>query len=157
MSYRSNQAFRAVAATALLTALGGTGTALAAAPTIETFPVNETFPDEILSEACGVDVTTTVIGQGKLRTLDEGTGIQSVLSIKVSGTAVAGDNVYRFRDVGADVVTVRSDGTVVELKTGQDPTDEFIGATMINVITGEVILEPTNSTDTTAACDALTG
>ena len=158
MSYRSIRAGRVAAAAGLFTAvIGGTGTALAAAPTFETIPIEDQFTDEFLTEICGVDVTTTATGQIKIRTFEDGTGIQSVLSINVRLTARADGNVYKFQDVGADVVTVRPDGTVVELSTGQVPFG-FTGALMVNMATGEVILEPTHNTegDLDEACDALT-
>lgn len=55
-------------------------------------------------------------------------------------TATAGDNTYRFRDVGADQVRVTKDGAILSI-IRQVPLD-FIGVLEINLDTGEVVHEP---------------
>lgn len=72
-------------------------------------------------------------------------------------TATAGDNAYRFRDVGADHVVVKKDGTEILSIIGQIPFD-FLGILKINLTTDEVIHEPRHdiSGRLEEACAALT-
>ncbi|MGH3013979.1 MAG: hypothetical protein ACRDOP_12940 [Gaiellaceae bacterium] len=132
--------------------------AAAAKPTIERFDVDESFPDDFLTEACGVPVTTTATGHVILRTFPgEGTGVVELRTINVGLAARAGDNVYRFRDVGADLVRVEPDGTAILMITGQVPF-EFTGVLKIDLDTGETILEPHHSLEgrIEEACAKLT-
>jgi hypothetical protein len=135
------------------------GVATGAAPTMERINVDETFVDDDLTEACGVPVTTTALGHVIVRTFSgEGTGIAQVNNISVGLTATAGDRTFRFRDVGADVVQIKPDGTLVLLITGQVPF-AFAGVLKINPETEEVILEPRDRSEEqlAKACKALTG
>jgi hypothetical protein len=144
-------------ATMTVAALLASGAA-AAKPTIERFDVDESFPDDFLTEACGVPVTTTARGHVILRTFPgEGTGVVELRTINVGLTARAGDNVYRFRDVGADLVRVEPDGTAILMITGQVPF-EFSGVLKIDLDTGETILEPQHSLEgrVEEACAKLT-
>jgi hypothetical protein len=146
-----------LAATMAVAAVFAAGAA-AAKPTIERFQVDESFPDDFLTEACGVPVTTTARGHVILRTFsDNGTGPVELRTINVGLTARAGDNVYRFRDVGADLVRVEPDGTVILMITGQVPF-EFSGVLKIDLATGETILEPQHSLEgrVEEACAKLT-
>ena len=119
-----------------------TGVAAGAAPTIERLNIDETFTDDLLTDACGIDVTTTVHGFVIERIFSgEETGVAQVNTISIGITATAGDRTFRVRDVGADVVQVKPDGTLVLLITGQVPF-EFAGVLKINPETEEVILEP---------------
>ena len=114
--------------------------------------------DEFLSDACGVPVTIDVVGHVTIRTFDGGgKGPERVLTINLEITAHAGDNVYRFRDVGADVLRVAPDGTTILMIVGQIPFD-FTGVLKLNEDTGEAILEPQHSPRKRldAACAALT-
>ena len=133
--------------------------ATAAAPTIEHIAVNDLgVVDEFLSDACGVPVTIDVVGHVTIRTFDGGgTGPERVFTINIEITAYAGDNVYRFRDVGADVLRVGPDGTAILMIVGQIPFG-FTGALKLNAETGEAILEPQHSLEERldAACAALT-
>jgi hypothetical protein len=135
------------------------GVATGAAPTMERINVDETFVDDDLTEACGVPVTTTALGHVIVRTFSgEGTGIAQVNNISVGLTATTGDRTFRFRDVGADVVQIKPDGTLVLLITGQVPF-AFAGVLKINPETEEVILEPRDRSEEqlAKACKALTG
>jgi hypothetical protein len=146
-----------LAATMAVAAVFAAGAA-AAKPTIERFQVDESFPDDFLTEACGVPVTTTARGHVILRTFsDNGTGPVELRTINVGLTARAGDNVYRFRDVGADLVRVEPDGTAILMITGQVPF-EFSGVLKIDLATGETILEPQHSLEgrVEEACAKLT-
>jgi len=130
------------------------GSAGAAKPTFELITVNETFPDEFLTAECGVPVTTHVEGRILLREFS-GSKLLVVNTVNVAGTATAGDNTVRFRDVGADHARVTRDGSVELMIIGQLPFD-FTGVLKVNPDTGEVLHEPTHFVDTDKACAALT-
>lgn len=125
-------------------------------PGTETITFSDTFEDEFLTDACGVDVTTSVDGRLKFFTFpDQPVGPQDITSVHVNLVATAGDNAVRFNDVGVDVVRVQPDGTAVLMVVGQVPF-EFTGVLMVDLTTGEVILEPHHVVDTTRACHLLT-
>jgi hypothetical protein len=130
--------------------------ALAGQPTMERFDVDETFADVDLTALCGVPVTTHIQGHIILRTFADG-GNLSLNTLNFALTATAGDNSYRFRDVGADHVQVKRDGTEILSIIGQIPFG-FIGVLKINLTTGEVIHEPGHdiSGRLEEACAALT-
>jgi hypothetical protein len=135
------------------------GVAAGAAPTIERIDVDESFEDEFLTEECGVPVTVTAQGHIIMRIFSgEGTGVAQVNTISIGLTATAGDRTFRFRDVGADVVQIKPDGTLVLLITGQVPF-AFAGVLKIDPETEEVILEPRDRSEEqlAKACTALTG
>jgi hypothetical protein len=136
--------------------------ALAGKPTIERFDIDETFADDFLTEACGVPVTTTGKGHVILRTFS-GKSLVEVRTLNIAFTARAGDNSYSFRDVGADHLQVKPDGTEILMIIGQipfgigDDPQGFTGVLKINATTGEVILQPKHSIGgTEEACAALT-
>jgi hypothetical protein len=109
--------------------------------------------------ACGVEVTTRVQGHVILRTFpDDGTGPVQVNTLNLAITATAGDRVFRFRDVGADVTRIEPDGTAVLSIIGQVPFD-FAGVLKIDLETGETILEPRDRSEEqlARACAVLTG
>ena len=87
-----------------------------------------------------------------------GTGVDTVRTLNIALTATAGGNVYRFRDVGADVVRIEPDGTAILMIIGQVPFD-FTGVLKIDLETGDAILEPQHSTaeNLEKACAVLTG
>ncbi|MGH2764650.1 MAG: hypothetical protein ACRDKA_01865 [Actinomycetota bacterium] len=139
----------------LLLSLAGTATA-GGKPVKETITFSETFEDEFLSDECGVDVTTSVDGRLTFFTFpDRPVGPQDITSVHVDFLATAGDNTARFKDVGADVLRVEPDGTAVLMIVGQLPFD-FTGVLMIDLTTGEAILEPHHFVDTTRVCHLLT-
>ena len=146
-----------LAATMTVAAVLAAGAA-AAPPTIERIEVDESFPDDFLTEACGVPVTTTATGHVIMRTFPgEGTGAVELNTLNISLAARAGDNVYRFRDVGADLVRVEPDGTAILMIVGQVPFG-FSGVLKIDLDTGETILEPQHSLEgrVEEACAKLT-
>ena len=122
--------------------------------------IDERFVDEELAEACGIDdVTATVNGFVIERTFaGEGAVVAQVNSINVGVTETTDDRTFRFRDVGADVVQIKPDGSLVLLITGQVPF-AFAGALKIDLDTEEVILEPRDRSEQqlAKACTALTG
>ena len=89
---------------ALLAGLSGVVSAGAAgSPTIERFAIDRSQPDPGLTAACGVAVTTHVQGHVVVRTFSPGgTGPVDLVTISLALTATAGDNTYRFRNVGMD-------------------------------------------------------
>ena len=159
-SWIGRRASGCVAGVIVLVGLVMAGVAAGAAPTIERITIDETFVDEELAEACGIDdVTATVHGFVVERTFaGEGTGVAQVNSINVGVTETAGDRTFRFRDVGADVLQIKPDGSLVLLITGQVPF-AFAGVLKIDPDTEEVILEPRDRSEQqlAKACTALTG
>jgi hypothetical protein len=136
-----------------------TPVAYADPPTIERIDIDESFLDEFLTEACGVPVTTTAEGFVILRVFSgEGSGVAELTTLNIGLTATAGDNTYRFRDVGADLIRIEPDGTAVLSIIGQVPFG-FTGILKIDLETGEAILEPQHSTEENVevACAVLTG
>jgi hypothetical protein len=142
----------------VLAGLVWAGVAAGAAPTFERIDVDETFFDEDLTAACGVPVTTTARGHVIVREFSDGAGVAQVNSINVGLIATAGDRTFRLRDVGADVVQIKPDGSLVLLISGQVPFF-FAGVLKINPETEEVILEPRDRSEEqlAKACEALTG
>ena len=141
-----------VVATAVVAAPG----ALAAKPEMQRFDIDVTFVDEFLSEECGVAVSTRRQGHLILRSFDRESGLVELNTLNFVMTATAGDNTYRFRDVGADQVKVTADGPILSI-VGQIPFG-FNGVLKINLDTEEVVHEPTASTEgrIEEACAALT-
>lgn len=132
--------------------------AMAAKPTFERIDVDETAPDEFLSEVCGVDVTVQARGHIITRTFaGDQTGVAELRTINIGLTATADGNTFRFRDVGADLIRVEPDGTAVLMIIGQVPF-AFTGVLVIDLETGETILEPQHSLEERLeeACAALT-
>jgi hypothetical protein len=121
--------------------------------------VDETFVDEDLTAACGVELTVRVQGEILVRTFSgERTGVAEVRTINVGATATADGRIFRFRDVGADVTRIEPDGTAVLLISGQVPF-AFAGVLKIDLETGEATLEPRDRSEEqiARACAALTG
>jgi hypothetical protein len=143
----------------LVAGLAVPGVSLGAAPVFERITVDESFPDEFLSEECGVTVTTTAQGHIIVRTFSgEGTGVAELTTINISLTATAGDRTIRFRDVGADLVRIEPDGTAVLSIIGQVPF-EFRGVLKIDLETGDAILVPRDRSEEqiAKACAVLAG
>lgn len=132
--------------------------ASAGKPIFQRIDVDETFHDDFLTAACGVPVTARAQGHVTVRTFSgDGTGPAQLTTLNVALTAMAGDNTYSFRDVGADHVQVSPDGTAILMIIGQIPFG-FTGVLKIDLATGEAILEPHHSLGgrLEEACAALT-
>jgi hypothetical protein len=132
--------------------------ALAGQPAVERITVDETAFDPFLTAACGVPVTTRAQGHITTRTFaGGGTGPVVIRTINLALTATAGDNVFSFRDVGADVERIEPDGTAILMIIGQLPFT-FTGVLKIDLETGEAILEPHHSIEERleTACAVLT-
>jgi hypothetical protein len=125
-------------------------------PEMETITISDTFEDEELSEACGVDVTTSVHGHITVLVFpDRPVGPQDLRTIHLTFVARSVGNAVRFKDVGVDLVRVLPDGTAIVMVVGQVPF-EFTGVLKINLETGDVILEPRHVVDMTRVCRLLT-
>jgi hypothetical protein len=132
--------------------------ALAGKPTFDRISIDDTFADDFLTDACGVPVTTHAQGHITIRTFSGGgTGPAEVVTVNVALTATAGDNTYRFRDVGADHTQVKPDGSVIVMIIGQLPF-QFAGVLKIDPATDEVLHEPHADREARLeeACAALT-
>jgi hypothetical protein len=130
--------------------------AFAGKPTMERVDIDDTFADDFLTEECGVPVTAHVQGHITLRTFEGGgTGPADLTTVNFGVTVTAGDNSYRFRNVGADLVRIEPDGTAILMIIGQVPF-QFTGVLKIDLETEEPILEPQHTLDTEEACAALT-
>ena len=137
-------------------AVAAAGPAVAVPPVIERVQFEDSLHDEFLTEECGVDVTTAVSGRvTTITSSGEEPRLVEVRTINIGLTATAGDNTFRFRDVGADMLRIEPDGTLVLSIIGQVPF-EFTGVLKIDLNTGEAILEPHHVLDTARACAALT-
>jgi hypothetical protein len=140
---------------ALLVVVLGATAAAAQAPVKETIPIDDTFVDEGLSEACGVEVTATESGFITILTFpDRPVGPQELISYHLDLLLTAGDQQALFKDVGIDLIRIEPDGTAILSIVGQAPPLMFTGVMKINLDTGEVILEPHHTLD---VCGALTG
>ena len=151
---------RTVIALAGAAALAMAGSAVAAKPTVEKIVVDDTFQDDQLAAACGLnpgDVTTVATGHITIRTWGEDSPNAFVRTINVMLTATGPGGTYRFHDVGADRARIADNGDIIVLVTGQVPFD-FTGSIVVNDTTGE-ILRPAHhdiSGRLEAACAALT-
>ena len=147
--------FTLVVAALSIVAFSVVGIANAGKPTVEVIEVDETIADTFLTEECGVDVTTHIVGRVRLREFDRTKGTLAVNNVNFTLTATAGDNTARFRDVGADHVRITPDGQLILSIIGQVPFD-FKGVLKIDPATGEVLHEPSAGYDTTRVCARLT-
>jgi len=150
---------RWIAAALAVAGLAGAGAAWGAAPTFERITVDDTFTDEFLSEACGVEVTTTVSGEVILRTFSgDQAGPAQLNTLNLAFTATADGRTFRFRDVGGDLTLIEPDGTAVLSIIGQVPFG-FAGVLKIDLETGDAILEPLDRSEEqlAQACAVLTG
>jgi hypothetical protein len=82
-------------------------------------------------------------------------GLQELFTVNGDAVASAGDNKIQARNVGADVVRLTPDGTLIVTTTGQVPF-MFTGVLKINLDTGEPILEPHHFADIEKVCAQLT-
>jgi len=133
-------------------------TAAAARPTMERIDVDETGPDEFLTEECGFPVTTQFVGHLIFRVFEgREKGVVDLSTLNILGTARAHGNTVRIRDVGADQTRIAPDGTVILSIIGQIPFGPgFTGVLKIDLTTGEVIHEPHHFTeDVAGVCAAL--
>jgi hypothetical protein len=147
------------AATVTVAVIGGAGPALAAGPPVidrQVFPATTT--DET-AFPCSLSVTFS--GALTTRTFpDDGTGVVEVDTANFAVLLTGPAGTLRLRNVGADVTRETPDGDVHVTVTGRAPFPDrlpygFTGALRIDLGTGEVILEPQNTTTAEEVCAAL--
>ena len=138
----------------LVVALGVTAAA-AAPPERETIPFSFTGPFDLLTDACGIDVTVNASGSFTVLTFPDGTGPLELVVASIDFLAIAGDNQVLLRNAGIDLVRAEPDGTVILMSTGVFGV-VFSGSIKTNLTTGEIILEPQHTGDTARVCRQLT-
>lgn len=137
--------------------MAGSGVSHAGGPTIERIPINESGTDPQLTAYCGFDVTYTYKGSMMLRTFsDRASGLVELTNLNAVATVSANGKSFSGRDVGADIVRVAADGSVIIAVVGRIPFS-FTGALKYDPETGEVFLEPHHdlSPEADTACAAL--
>jgi hypothetical protein len=114
--------------------------AVGAPPTIVREDVDETFVDEALSEACGVEATVHLTGHSISR-MREGGGVLEVVTVNLTGIITSEFGSFRVKDVGSDSTRITPDGQVIVSITGQSPFT-FKGVLKFDGTTGEWLNEP---------------
>lgn len=114
--------------------------AVGAPPTIVREDVDETFVDEALSEACGVEATVHLTGHSISR-MREGGGVLEVVTVNLTGIITSEFGSFRVKDVGSDSTRITPDGQVIVSITGQVPFT-FKGVLKFDGTTGEWLNEP---------------
>jgi hypothetical protein len=100
-----------------------------------------------------------VQGAVAIRLFDrETTGPVEVFTINLGFTARFPYGVARFRDGGADLYRITSDGSLVQQVMGQVPL-QFAGVAKFDAATGELLQEPRDRSEwqVDKVCKALTG
>ena len=114
--------------------------AAGAPPTIVREDIDETFVDEALSEACGVEATVHLTGQSIVR-MREGGGVLEVFTTNLTGIITSEFGSFRVKDVGSDSTRITPDGQVIVSIRGQLPFF-FKGVLKFDGTTEEWLNEP---------------
>lgn len=114
--------------------------AAGAPPTIVREDIDETFVDQDLSAACGVEATVHLTGHEITRTR-EGGGVLEVFTINLTGIITSEFGSFRVKDVGSDQTRITPDGQVVVSIRGQVPFF-FKGVLKLDGTTEEPLNEP---------------
>ena len=114
--------------------------AAGAPPTIVREDIDETFVDENLSEACGVEATVHLTGHQTTRTR-EGGGVLEVFTVNLTGIISSEFGSFMVKDVGTFSVRMTPDGQEIVSITGQVPFD-FKGVLKFDGATDELLNEP---------------
>ncbi len=114
--------------------------AAGAPPTIVREDIDETFIDEALSEACGVEATVHLTGHSISR-MREGGGVLEVFTINLTGIITSDFGSFRVKDVGSDSTRMTPDGQVIVSLRGQLPFF-FKGVLKFDATTEEWLNEP---------------
>ena len=123
----------------------------------QTIPISDSFHSDILSPACGVDITLTISGTIRVLTFpDRPVGPQDLQTFNIAVVATAGDRKVRWTQAGMTMDRVEPDGTVINILAAHRPV-EFTGVLKTNVETGEVILQSHHLDDIAKICKMLTG
>jgi hypothetical protein len=133
--------------------------ATAAAPTVERIEISESIYDDFVSEVCGFDVWLEIDGFAIVRVFDRAsTGPLQVFTVNLTLTLSSGDQTYTLKDVGADTVMMRPDGSVDVSIMGQVPFGHK-GLYRFDAETGEPLKGPSRETfdEIFTVCEALAG
>jgi hypothetical protein len=114
--------------------------AAGAPPTIVREEIDETFVDEALSEACGVEANVHLTGHEITRTR-EGGGVLEVFTINLTGAITSEFGSFKVKDVGSDATRVSPSGQVIVSIRGQVPFG-FKGVLKFDGTTDETLHEP---------------
>ncbi len=109
-------------------------------PTFVREDIDETFVDEALSEACGVEATVHLTGHITTRTR-EGGGVLEVVTVNLTGSITSDFGSFKVKDVGSDATRITPDGQVIVSIRGQVPFD-FKGVLKFDATTEELLHEP---------------
>jgi len=144
-------------AAVLVGAAFGASAASGAAPVVLHFTIDETNPDDFLSQECGFPVQTHAQGVITFRIFqNDATGVVGVITSSVGTTAIAGGNTYQLpRSAGVDLLVRRPSGDLIDLAAGRQ--FDLAGVTISDLTTGELLVQPHHSTsvDTAQVCAAL--
>jgi hypothetical protein len=130
------RALAVLCAAAALVPASATG----APPTIVREDIDETFVDEALSEACGVQANVHLTGHAIIRTR-EGGGVLEVVTVNLTGIITSEFGSFRVKDVGSEATRMTPDGQVIVSVTGQVPFG-FKGVLKFDPTTEELLNEP---------------
>jgi hypothetical protein len=114
--------------------------AAAAPPTIVRDEIDDTFVDELLSEACGVQANVHVTGFTISRIREDG-GVLEVFTANVTAVVTSEFGSFTAKDVGSESARISPDGQVIVSISGQTPF-RFKGVLKFKGITGEELNEP---------------
>jgi hypothetical protein len=160
MTQRALRFLTAAAATAAVVG-GAAAPAVAAQPVIERLEFEEADIPET-SFSCDFPVLVSFSGVVIIRTFpDRGSGVVEVDTANFAVRLVGEDGTsVRVRNVGADVTRVTPDGDVLLTAAGQVPFPGHVpyaykGVLRIDLETGDVILEPSNTTTVDELCEVL--
>lgn len=111
---------------ARIVGLGVLGVLLVAAPvsagkpTQEWIDGSETYVDPFLSDACGVEVVTTVTGHFITRTFSDAAGnpVRELNNYAFGASYTSANGSVRLRDVGVDRVSYLADGSIIQIIIG---------------------------------------
>jgi hypothetical protein len=94
--------------------------AAGAPPTFVREDIDETFVDEDLSEACGVEATVHLTGHSTSR-VREGNGVREIFTVNLTGIITSEFGSFKVKDVGSDATRVTRTGQVIVSIRGQVP------------------------------------
>ena len=92
----------------------------AGAPTTERIPIDETFVDDFLTEACGAEVTAHVTGHVTFRVFTNAAGdpVRELNNYAVHNAWSSANGSLRANDVGVDRITYLPDGSLLQVVIG---------------------------------------
>jgi hypothetical protein len=132
----STKALAVVCAAAALVPASAAG----APPNFVREEIDETFVDEALSEACGVEATVHLTGHSTSR-VREGNGVREIFTVNLTGIITSEFGSFKVKDVGSDATRVTPKGQVIVSIRGQVPFF-FKGVMKFDGTTEEPLNEP---------------